>query len=167
MGVAAASLGESVVPLDAHGSPTYPAIAWFDERTVPQMRWLVERVGRERLYARSGLSPQPIHSLCKLLWLREHEADAYRRTCLWLSLADYIAYRLCGVAATDYSLASRTLMFDLHQLRWDTDLLADVGIAADRSGATYAKRDSAGFGPARNRSADRPTCHGAGVDRRA
>jgi sugar (pentulose or hexulose) kinase len=43
-------------------------------------------------------------------------------------LADFIAYRLCGEAATDLSLASRTLMLDLYQKRWDEQTLAQAGI---------------------------------------
>ncbi len=66
--------------------------------------------------------------LCKLMWLRDHEPEAYARTARWLNIADYIAYRLCGVAATDHSLASRTLAFDLRRLRWDVDLIRDAGI---------------------------------------
>jgi xylulokinase len=46
----------------------------------------------------------------------------------WLMLADFIAYRLCGEGATDLSLASRTLMLDLHQKRWHEQTLAQAGI---------------------------------------
>src|SRR3712207_8442579 len=42
-----------------------------------------------------------------LLWVKENEPDAFGSTTNWLNVADYIAFRLSGVAATDYSLASR------------------------------------------------------------
>jgi xylulokinase len=74
---------------------------------------------------------QPIFGLCKLLWLKENEPDAYSRTATWLNVADYMAFRLCGVAATDYSLASRTLALDLHNLRWADELLEEAGISPD------------------------------------
>lgn len=130
-GVAVASIGESAVPLDEHDRPTYPAIAWFDGRTEPQGRWLAEHVGGERLFRSSGLPLESIYTLCKFLWLREHEPDALARTRRWLFMADYIAFRLCGVAATDYSLASRTLVLDLQRLRWNTALLDEIGLRAD------------------------------------
>ena len=68
-GVAVASVGEAGVPLDAAGQPTYDAIAWFDQRTQPQVEWLAANIGRERLFDITGLSLQPIFGLCKLLWI--------------------------------------------------------------------------------------------------
>jgi xylulokinase len=88
-------------------------------------------IGKDRLFNVTGLSLQPIFGLCKLLWLKENEPDAFQRTTKWLNIADYIAYRLSGVPATDYSLASRTLAFDLHQLRWNEALLREVDIPPD------------------------------------
>jgi xylulokinase len=126
--VAVASVGESGVLLDAAGAATTDSIAWFDSRTRPQARWLAERIGKDALFARSGLSLQPIFSLSKLLWHREHEPDAWARSARWLMLADFIAYRLCGQSATDLSLASRTLMLDLQQKRWHEQTLAQAEI---------------------------------------
>ena len=59
-GVAVASMGEAGVPLDRHGEPTAEIIAWFDNRTRPQAEWLDRVIGRDRLFAVSGLSLQPI-----------------------------------------------------------------------------------------------------------
>lgn len=128
--IAMASIGESGVPVDERGRPTYPAIAWFDGRTEPQSRWLAEHIGPEQLFRSTGLPLESIYSLCKLLWLRDNEPDVLARTRHWLYMADYVAYRLSGVAATDYSLASRTLMLDLHRLCWNVDLLDAVGVPA-------------------------------------
>src|ERR687893_1371278 len=126
--IAIASMGEAAVPLDPDGEPTSDIIAWFDGRARPQAQRLGRTVGQDRLFGLTGLSLQPIFGLCKLLWLQENEPDAYSRTATWLNVADYMAFRLCGVAATDYSLASRTLALDLHGLRWAGELLEDVGI---------------------------------------
>lgn len=126
--IGVASYGETGVPLDAHGEPTHEAIAWFDSRTLPQAQWLQKTVGAEPLFRVTGVALQPILGLCKVLWLRDNEADAFARTRLWLNMADYITFRLCGVPATDYSLASRMMCMDLQQRSWATDLLATVGI---------------------------------------
>ncbi len=129
-GIAIASMGETAVPLDAHGQPTGDAIAWFDQRTLPQVAWLERAIGRDRLHALTGLSLKPIFGLCKILWFKENHPDAFARTVSWLNTADYIAYRLCGVPGTDYSLASRTMALDLRRLQWAGDLLVEVGIPA-------------------------------------
>jgi xylulokinase len=129
--IAIASMGEAAVPLDSGGEPTSDIIAWFDGRAWPQAERLGRVVGQDRLFGLTGLSLQPIFGLCKLLWLKENEPDAYSRTATWLNVADYMAFRLCGVAATDYSLASRTLALDLHGLQWAGELLEEVGIPPD------------------------------------
>ena len=126
--IAVASMGEAAVPLDTGGGPTSDMISWFDGRAGPQAERLGRVVGRDRIFGLTGLSLQPIFGLCKLLWLKENDPDAYSRTATWLNVADYMAFRLCGVAATDYSLASRTLALDLHNLRWAESLLEEVGI---------------------------------------
>jgi len=126
--VAVASFAEAGVPVDANGQPTYYTIAWFDRRTIPQADWLLETVGEQRLFERSGLALQPIFTLCKLLWMKEHEPDAWARTRGWLMADSYIAWRLGSAPASDYSQAARTLAFDLRNLRWDTELLSQVGI---------------------------------------
>ncbi|MDQ3514607.1 MAG: FGGY family carbohydrate kinase [Chloroflexota bacterium] len=127
-GVAVASVGEAGVPLDARGEPTAEVIAWYDTRSAPQADRLGATVGRDALFAVSGLSLQPIWSACKLLWLRDERPDAFARTVRWLMVADWVAYRLCGVQATDHSLASRTHAFNLRDRRWDESLLAEMGL---------------------------------------
>lgn len=127
-GIAVASVGEAGVPVDATGEPTYDFIAWFDRRTIPQRDRLQRTIGEDALFATTGLSLQPIFSLCKLLWIKQNEPEAFARSARWLHVADWLAYRLSGVLATDWSLASRTLAFDIRRRDWDTDILQAVGI---------------------------------------
>ena len=127
-GVAIASMGESGVLVDAQGDPLCDIIAWYDNRTVPQMEWIGATIGEERIAAVTGLSMQPIFTLNKLLWLQQHEPEAYQRATRWLHVSDYIAFRLCRVPATDFSLASRTMGFDLRARRWADDLIRDAGL---------------------------------------
>lgn len=130
VGLAIASVGEAAVPLDKHGRPTFAALAWFDERTKTQAEWLAQHIGREQLFQLSGLHLDPMFGICKLLWLKQHHPEAFQRTARWLHIADYLAWRLCGEAATDYSLASRTLALDLRRLAWSEPLLQEIAIPA-------------------------------------
>jgi len=127
-GVAFASMAETAVPLDAHGAATGPAIAWFDKRARAELEFIVETVGQDRLFAISGLNPEPIFGLCKLIWHQRHRAEAFSHTVKWLNVADYLAWRLCGEMATDYSLACRTFALDLGRLRWSEEILEAVGV---------------------------------------
>lgn len=127
-GLAVASVGEAGVPLDAEGVPTHPAIAWFDTRPEGECRDLENRIGADTISRSAGCAPSPMFGLCKLLWLKAKAPDGYGRTRRWLNMADYLAWRLSGVAATDYSLASRTLALDLAGGRWALDLVREAGI---------------------------------------
>ncbi len=127
--IAVSSMAESGVPLDAGGRPTAEIIAWFDGRTSPQAAWLEQAIGRGRIYTLTGLPLRPIFGLCKMLWLKENDPEAFARTVSWLNVADYIAFRLCGEKGTDYSLASRTLAFDLHRRDWHTGLIEEAGVS--------------------------------------
>ena len=127
-GIAVASVGEAFVALDGDGRPTCPVIAWYDERPIAQLARLEAEFGKDRLYALTGLAPDPTFSLCKLLWLRDHQPEALARTRLCLNIAHYLAWRLCGVATADLSLASRSLALDLHARRWAGDLIGALGL---------------------------------------
>ena len=70
----------------------------------------------------------PIFGLCKQLWIRENAPEAFKKTVRWLNTADFIAWRLCGVPATDYSLASRTFALNIQNLEYENELLKEVGI---------------------------------------
>lgn len=126
--IAVASIGETGVLLDAHDTPLYEAIAWYDVRSEAQGEELARRLGVQRVYATCGIAPQAIFTLAKLLWIKQSEPDALARAVRWLHVADYITYKLCGVAATDYSVASRTMALNLRRLEWATDLIEEAGI---------------------------------------
>jgi xylulokinase len=128
-GIAVSSLAESVIPIDSQGQPLAPAIAWFDLRTVAEYEWIRDRVGYETLFKVSGLNPDPMFGLCKILWVKNHHPTAFQRARYWLHLADYVAFRLCGIPATDPSLACRTLAYDLNRGNWANEILETVGVA--------------------------------------
>lgn len=130
-GLAVASVAEAGVLVNARGEPVGPLIAWFDSRTIPQMQRWREQCDPLDGYRVTGVVPAPIYSVFKLAWLRDNVPDAYATATTWLNVADYIAFRLCGARATDYSLATRMMLLDLRARRWSPVLLASAGIRAD------------------------------------
>ena len=127
-GVAVASVGEAGVLLDAAGRALAPVLAWYDTRPTAILERLLSALGFERLHGLTGLCPDPTFSLLKLLWLREQHPQAWQRARAWLHVSDFLAWRLSGQRATDTSLASRTLAFDLAQGRWAENLLTELGV---------------------------------------
>ena len=105
-----------------------PAIIWCDQRTDEQCRWLTAHVGATRLV---GLVSNPAltgFTLPKLLWVREHEPDTWARVGAVLLPKDYVRLRLTGERATAAADASGTLMFDVANRRWSSELLVLTGI---------------------------------------
>jgi xylulokinase len=126
--VATASVAEAGVPLDKDGQAVGPAIAWYDSRGVAQADWWAEHAGNELVYRVTGQPIDSHYGVNKLMWLREHEPEAFARARHWLSLADLVTYRMCGTYATDFTLASRTMCFDQRRLDWSDELLKLAGL---------------------------------------
>ena len=122
-GVAVGSMGEAGVLLAPDGHPVAPLIAWYDTRTIGELDWLMGAVGFERLHRITGLCPDPTFSLLKLLWVQRQDSERFAAAAWWLNVADYLAWRLSGERATDFSLASRTLMLDLERRSWAQSIL--------------------------------------------
>jgi xylulokinase len=127
-GLAVASVGESCVLVDERGRALAPAPVWFDSRSETAAPALAAKLGKERIFEITGLPIDPTLTLCKLLWMKEHWSEALKRAGRVLCIADWIAFRLSGEAATDFTLASRTLCLDLKGRRWAEALVADAGI---------------------------------------
>src|SRR5205085_5146334 len=114
----------SSVFLDREGRVIRQALLWCDGRTTAECREIEQRVGGEDrlrdLVANPALEG---FTLPKVLWLRNHEPDAFARLSTVLLAKDYIRYRLTGELATEPSDASATLMYDTAHLGWSADIL--------------------------------------------
>jgi xylulokinase len=129
--ISVASMGESGFPLDAQGKVLYPAIAWYDPRTKAEAQWWEDTLGRRQIYNITGQVLHPMFGINKLLWLRNRKPTVFQQIHRWLSIEDFVLWRLSGNAATDYSIASRTMAFDQRSLTWSEMLLNHAGIPID------------------------------------
>jgi sugar (pentulose or hexulose) kinase len=129
--VAVASMGESGALCDAQGHPLGPIIAWHDSRTTPQRDWWAAHLDPFHLYQLTGQRLTHIFGVNKLLWQREHCPDLYARSAKWLSIEDQALQRLSGALATDYTIASRTMLLDQRRGAWAAELLDLAGLPAD------------------------------------
>jgi xylulokinase len=127
-GVAIASFGEAGVLVDASGQTLSPMMAWHDARCLRQLEQWCAQIDQQWVNAITAMPARSIYTLFKLLWMREHWPDAYTNAQRWLFASDYIAYQLTGEQATDYSQASRSLMFDLRQRQWSNAILVAAGM---------------------------------------
>ncbi len=126
--VAVTGMGMDGVPMDEAGTCLYPFISWHCPRTRPQQQWWLEHIGAERQFALTGNPVWPINSALRILWMQAHEPDVLARAHKWVLIEDFVTYRLSGVFATDYSMASNTLLFDQRRRAWSDELLEASGI---------------------------------------
>lgn len=114
------------VPLDRHARPLRKAIIWADQRSVAQERWVGERIPPEEVYRITGHRLSASYSLCKILWLRDHQPDVYKAAYKFVHAKDAIAARLTGDFVTDPSDASGMNLYDLEQGTWSERILEAV-----------------------------------------
>ncbi|WP_298628597.1 glycerol kinase GlpK [uncultured Thermus sp.] len=116
------------------GRPLHNAIVWQDRRTAPWCQTLKAQGWEPLFRERTGLLLDPYFSGTKLAWLLENvpglREKAEKGEALFGTVDTWLLYRLTGgkVHATDPSNASRTLLFNLHTLSWDQELLEVLGI---------------------------------------
>mgnify|MGYP000979120391 CR=1 FL=1 len=122
-GIGVTSFGEAFVMLDEADEPLHSAMLYTDPRGQEECAALIEELGADKIIGITGLNPHSMYSLPKLMWIKKHKPVIFaraRRVCL---MEDYIVYLLSGKAQIDYSLASRTMAFDIHSLTWSKEIL--------------------------------------------
>ncbi len=112
----------TVAPFDAGGRPVGAGLLYRDNRAVEEAAEMRERIGVAAMHQRTGHVAEAFHVGPKVLWLRRHAPDVFRKTARFLQPRDVVLRRLCGRDATDQTNANATLFFDLRQRRWAPDL---------------------------------------------
>jgi len=126
--LAVSSLGEAMVPVSEERQVLGPSILNFDCRGEEYLSSLRERLSDEQLYRINGNTWGNHYSLTKLKWLQEHEPALYERTDRFLLWGSFVSFMLGAEPAVDYSLANRTLLFDLERGTWSEELLSLAGL---------------------------------------
>jgi glycerol kinase len=118
----------------ASGEPAGRAIVWQDRRTAGIVDELRARGVEETVRAKTGLVLDPYFSGTKVRWLLDNTPGlrerAERGEILFGTIDSWLLWKLTGgeVHATDQTNASRTLLYDIHRLRWDAEMLDLFGV---------------------------------------
>ncbi|HXG40732.1 MAG TPA: xylulokinase [Candidatus Limnocylindrales bacterium] len=117
-----------LVLLDAHGRVLRPAILWNDQRTAAECDEIRRRIGAERLIAITGNDALTGFTAPKLLWVRTHEPDVWRRIDRVLLPKDYVRFVLTGEHAVDAADGAGTLLFDLAARTWSPEVVVALEV---------------------------------------
>ena len=140
------------------GQPVYPAIVWQCRRTSEYCDSLKEKGLTEKFREKTGLVIDAYFSGTKVKWILDHVEGARERaekgTLLFGTVETWLIWKLTrgAVHVTDYSNASRTMLFNIHTLEWDDEILEELGIPksmlpqARASSEIYGETDPSFFG---------------------
>lgn len=152
-GICFSAAMHSIILMDDHNSCLTPMIAWADNRASEIAASLHKSSIAELLYEQTGT---PIHSmspLCKIIWFRENQSAVFEKARKFISIKEYIWFRLFGEFEVDCSIASATGLFDLEKLQWNTNALVLARITADQL-SVPRNSDFIRTGPAKNLALD-------------
>lgn len=119
------------IPVDSEGIPLDNAILWQDKRATDQAELIRKELGAEVVYHKTGLRIDPYFSLPKLLWLRQNKPEPIKKAFRILTVHDLIVNYLTGAFITDWTQASRTMLFNINTLEWDVELCEHFGISME------------------------------------
>ncbi|TXT56234.1 MAG: Glycerol kinase [Promethearchaeota archaeon] len=123
---------ETIVPVDSQGNPLHNALVWQDRRTKDQVEFIKEKVGEEKIYKTTGLTIDPYFSATKILWFKDEKPEIYNKTHKFLLVSDFILNKLTGKFVSDFSNLSRTMLFDINNLRYSEDIASELEIDLDK-----------------------------------
>lgn len=127
------SFGEAMVPVDRDRQILGPSIVpTLDNRGAEYLPELAQGLDNNAVYALNGNPLGNIYSLTKLKWIKEHQPALYQRTDKFLLWGGFVPFMLGAEPHVDYSLANRSLLFDIEQEAWSDELIAWAGLDGEK-----------------------------------
>ncbi len=117
-----------LVMLDAKNEVIRPALIWCDQRSQRQVDFINRKIGSDEVVRHTANPVLTGFTLPKLLWVREHEPQAFAGVRKILLPKDYIRFKLTGEFATDVSDASGTALFDVARRKWSEEMVSGLGL---------------------------------------
>lgn len=118
LAISLSSCMHSLLLVDAAGMPLTPNSTWADRRSAAIAEALRNTPNGETLYNATGTPLHAMSPLCRIAWFKEHRYGLFKKVSKFISIKEYIWYKLFGVYEVDHSIASATGLFDVRQLQW-------------------------------------------------
>ncbi|MGC4034984.1 MAG: gluconokinase [Chitinophagaceae bacterium] len=121
----------SVIAMDKDGNALTPVITWADTRSNAYAKQLKQSSSGKEIYSKTGVPIHPMSPLCKIAWIRDHQSKIFDATHKFISIKEFIWFKLFGEYEVDYSIASATGLFDIKTKVWCKEALTFCGITAE------------------------------------
>lgn len=122
------TFGETFVMIDEKDLVLLPSMLYTDPRGEEECAELCKSLGEKKIIEIAGTKPHQMYSIAKVMWIKKHKPEVYEQASKVLLMEDYIVYMLTGNACIDYSLAARTMAFDISKKCWSDEIFAASGI---------------------------------------
>ena len=124
------SFGESFAAIDKSGEALSEIVLYTDTKVDDEVSILQKKVPDIGQIA--GAKPNSFYALPRMMHMIKTHSEIEEKTWKFLQVADFVIYKLCGETVIDYSLACRSLAFDLMNLTWSKEILSAAEINADK-----------------------------------
>jgi gluconokinase len=122
----------SVIPVNDSGEAIHPMIIWADNRSAAVAKRIHESSLGEILYEQNGTPLHAMTPLCKILWLKENNRPVFEQASKFISIKEYIWFKLFNDFQVDHSIASATGMMDIQTCQWNSNALSLLDIGSEK-----------------------------------
>jgi xylulokinase len=126
--LAISAIGDVIIPIGKGLKPVRPSIVDFDIRGKEEISEFSESFGVKRLFEITGMPPLFISSLAKILYIKKNEPENYKKIQRWATYEDFILQKLGAGPFVSYSLAARTMLFDIRKKIWAQSILDSIDL---------------------------------------
>ncbi|MEJ7693444.1 gluconokinase [Daejeonella sp.] len=122
----------SIIPVNEKGSQLTDMITWADCRSDAIASRLKNSTQGIHIYESSGMPLHAMSPLCKIIWLKENMPDVFNQTYKFISIKEYIWFKLFDEYVIDHSIACASGMLDISSRTWSQELLGLAGISENQ-----------------------------------
>ncbi len=130
--VSLSSYMHSLIAVDDNGDNLTNIIMWSDNRSEDYAKKYIRNGLGYKIYELTGTPIHPMSPLYKLMWIKDNQPEIFNSAKKFISIKEYLVKKLTGQYYIDYSIASATGLFNIHNLSWELKALDEVGITGER-----------------------------------
>ena len=130
--ISLSSAMHGVIVMDNENKPLTPLITWSDTRSEEIAEKIHSSSDAENIYKATGTPIHAMSPLCKIIWIRKNEPSVFNAASKFISIKEFIWYKLFGLYEIDHSIASATGLFNIESLNWNKASLQLCQIKPDQ-----------------------------------
>lgn len=145
VGISLSLQGGTMLPVDADFQPVRPAMVWNDTRCTQEKEAYLREVGdADSMYKKTGWKLGNGLNALQIRWMKDNEPERFAKTAMFLSVPDYISYKMTGIPAVDLSNVGINQLGNIIDGCYDPEILKFAGITEKQLPKIYHSGDVIG-----------------------